>query len=219
MKTAESIVGMSRRIPFAQAVTLTAGIGEPYVPVLIGPDGTVLTLNGGTLFALGPLAGVNVTLATSATDVRTFVTGNPVTFTATVSNPGSPGPTPSGTVTFVDFTYRDLTPITTTLAADVPLDANGQASVTTSNLAAENGFLGNHLITATYNGDANFPGGNAVLLQKVHAFATTTALTSSPNPSAIGQSVSFTATVTGGSPTPTGMVTFHEGSTSWPRFP
>ena len=204
---------------FAQAVTLTAGIGEPYVPVLIGPDGTVLTLNGGTLFALGPLAGVNVTLATSAPDVRTFVTGNPVTFTATVSNPGSQGSTPSGTVTFVDFTYQDLTPITTTLAADVPLDANGQASVTTSNLAAENGFLGNHLITATYNGDANFPGGNAVLLQKVHAFATTTALTSSPNPSAIGQSVSFTATVTGGSPTPTGMVTFQEGSTSLAQVP
>ena len=204
---------------FAQAVTLTAGIGEPYVPVLIGPDGTVLTLNGGTLSALGPLAGVNVTLATSAPDVCTFVTGNPVTFTATVSNPGSQGSTPSGTVTFVDFTYQDLTPITTTHAADVPLDANGQASVTTSNLAAGNGFLGNHLITAAYNGDANFLAGNAVLLQKVHAFATTTALTSSPNPSAIGQSVSFTATVTGGPPTPTGMVTFQEGSNlPWPRF-
>ena len=112
---------------------------------------------------------------------------NLATFTATASNPGSPGLiTPSGTVTFVDFTYQDLTPITTTLAADVPLDANGQASVTTSSLAAGNGFLGNHLITATYNGDANFRGGNAVLSKKVHAFATTTALTSSPNPSAIG---------------------------------
>src|SRR3954466_11418077 len=83
---------------FAQAVALTSGIGEPYVPSLIGPDGTVYTLNGGTLFALGPLAGVDVTLLTSAADVRTFVAGQPVTFTATVTNPGSPGPTPSGTV-------------------------------------------------------------------------------------------------------------------------
>jgi hypothetical protein len=204
---------------FAQAVTLTAGIGEPYVPVLIGPDGTVLTLNGGTLFALGPLAGVNVTLATSAPDVRTFVTSNPVTFTAAVSNPASPAPTPSGTVTFVDFTYQDLTPVTTTLAANVPLDANGQASVTTSSLAAGNGYLGNHLITATYNGDANFPAGNAMLLQKVHAFATTTTLTSAPNPSASGQSVSFTATVTSGPPTPTGMVTFQEGLNSLAQIP
>jgi Big-like domain-containing protein len=204
---------------FAQAVTLTAGIGEPYVPSLIGPDGTVYTVNGGTLFALGPLASVNVGLVTSAPDVRTFVTGNSVTFTATVSNPGSLAPTPSGTVTFVDFTYQDLTPITTTLAANVPLDANGQASVTTSSLAAGNGFLGNHLITATYDGDANFPAGNATLLQKVHAFATTTTLTSSPNPSASGQSVSFTATVTAGSPTPTGMATFQEGSSALAQVP
>ena len=204
---------------FAQAVTLTSGIGEPYVPVLIGPEGTVYTLNGGTLFALGPLAGVDVSLVTSAPDVRTFVGGNPVTFTATVSNPSSPAPTPSGTVTFVDFTYQDLTPVTTTLASNVPLDANGQASVTTSSLAAGNGFLGNHLITATYNGDANFPAGSARLLQKVHAFATTTALTSSPNPSTGGQSVSFTATVTGGPPTPTGMVTFLEGPTALAQIP
>ena len=203
----------------AQAVTLSPGIGEPYVPNLIGPDGTVYTLNGGTLFALGPLAGVNVGLVTSAPDIRTFVAGSAVTFTATVSNPGSPAPTPSGTVTFVDFTYQDLTPITTTLAANVPLDANGQASVTTSNLAAGNGLLGNHLITATYSGDANFPAGSATLLQKVHAFATTTTLTSAPNPSAIGQPASFAATVTGGSTPPAGMVTFQEGSNSLAQIP
>src|SRR4029077_2800307 len=86
-------------------------------------------------------------------------------------------------------------------------------------LAAGNGFLGNHLITATYNGDANFPAGNAALLQKVHAFATTTILTSSPNPSAVGQSVSFTATVTGGPPPPTGMVTFQEGPNALAQVP
>jgi hypothetical protein len=202
---------------FAQEVALTSGIGEPYVPVLIGPDGTVYTLNGGTLFALGPLAGVNVTLTTSAPDVRTFVTGNPVTFTATISNP-TPGPTPTGFVTFADFTYQDLTTITTSLGT-FTLDSNGQASVTTSSLAAGNGFLGNHHITVTYHGDANFPAGDAVLVQKVHAFATTTTLTSAPNPSAIGQSVSFTAAVTGGSSSPTGMVTFQEGSNALAQIP
>src|SRR5256885_12421057 len=54
-----------------------------------------------------------------------FRSGQSVTFTATVANPAAPGPTPTGTVTFVDFTYQDLTPITTTLGT-VPLDANGQ---------------------------------------------------------------------------------------------
>jgi hypothetical protein len=203
---------------FAEAVTLAAGIGEPYVPSLIGPDGTVYTLNGGTLFALGPLAGVNVALATSAPDVRTFVTGQSVTFTATVTNPNAAAPKPTGTVTFVDFTYQDLNPISTTLGT-VSLDANGQASLTTSTLQAGNGFLGNHLITATYNGDGNFPSGSAKLMQKVHAFASTTTLTSSPNPSNPGQSVVFTATVAGSSPAPTGMVTFEDGSTVLAQIP
>jgi Bacterial Ig-like domain (group 3) len=200
---------------FAQEVALTAGVGEPYVPVLVGPDGTVYTLNGGTLFALGPLANVNVTVASSVPDIRTFVVGNPVTFTATVSNPALPGPTPTGTVTFVDFTYQDLTPITTTLASNVPLDANGQASVTTSSLAAGNGFLGNHHITATYNGDANFPAGTVTMVQKVHAQSTTTTVSASPNPSFSDQTVTVTATVAGSGPTtPTGMVTFRRDAPS-----
>jgi hypothetical protein len=202
---------------FAQEVALTAGIGAPYVPVLIGPDGTVYTLNGGTLFALGRSAGVNVNMISSSPDVRTFVAGNPVTFTATVSNP-TPGPTPTGSVTFADFTYQDLTPITTPLGT-VALDSNGQAAVTTSSLAAGNGFLGNHHITATYNGDGTFPAGSVTIVQKVHAFATTTNLSSTPNPSNLGQSVTFTATVTGGSPAPTGMVTFSEGPNSLVQIP
>ena len=205
---------------FAQEVTLTSGIGEPYVPVLVGPDGTVYTLNGGTLFALGPLATVNVSMVSSAPDVRTFVAGSPVTFTATVTNPAGPAPTPTGTVTFVDFTYQDLTPITTTLASNVPLDANGQASVTTSSLAAGNGFLGNHHITATYNGDANFPAGGATLVQKVHAQSTTTTVSASPNPSFSDQTFTITATVSGsGSNTPTGMVTFQKDSTFLRQMP
>jgi hypothetical protein len=204
---------------FAQAVTLSSGIGEPYVPTLIGPDGTLYTLNGGALFALGPLDGVNVALESSRPDVRVVVTGEPVTFTATVSNPAAAAPTPSGTVTFWDFTYHDLTPVITTLASNVSLDANGQASVTTSDLAAGNGYLGNHWITATYNGDASFPAGSATLVQKVHASATSTILTSSPNPSAPGETVTFTATATLGPAAPTGMMTFEEGSNVLAQIP
>jgi hypothetical protein len=53
------------------------------------------------------------------------------------------------------------------------------------------------------------------LVQNIHAFASTTALNSAPNPSSPGQAVTFTttvATVPPGSATPTGMVTFQEGA-------
>jgi hypothetical protein len=42
--------------------------------------------------------------------------------------------------------------------------------------------------------------------------SSTTTLTSTQNPSSYGGSVTFTATVTPGSPTPTGQVTFYDGS-------
>jgi hypothetical protein len=206
----------------SQGVQLNAGIGQPYVPTIIGPNGVIYTLNGGNLFALGGYTGVGVTLTSSMPDNRPVVVGQSLTFTATITNTGTPGPVPSGTVTFQDRTYQDTTPVTTTLASNVLLDANGQATVTTSSLTAGNGFLGNHHITAVYSGDGNFSAGSATLVQKVHARGTTTALTSSPNPSTGGQLVSFTATVSStpaSSTFPSGMVTFQEGATVLGQIP
>jgi hypothetical protein len=207
---------------FAQAVPLTEGVAEPYVPTVIGPGGVVYTLNGGTLFALGSLTGVDVAVASSVPDLRPVVVGQSLTFTATITNTGSPGPTPTGTVTFQDLTYQNLNPVTITLVSNVPVNASGQATVTTSSLTAGNGFLGNHFITATYSGDGNFSGGSAILVQKVHARASTTTLTSSPNPSNGGQAVTFTATVASappGSGVPEGMVTFQEGTSILAQVP
>src|SRR5205807_1001138 len=52
----------------AEALTLGPGVGAPYVPSAIGPDGTVYTLNGGRLFALGGLTNVAIRLFSSAGD-------------------------------------------------------------------------------------------------------------------------------------------------------
>src|SRR5207249_2681143 len=55
------------------------------------------------------------------------------------------------------------------------------------------------------------------LLETVNGrFGSTTTLTSSLNPSAVGQSVTFAAEVSGSSPSqiPTGIVTFLDGSTT-----
>jgi hypothetical protein len=96
-------------------------------------------------------------------------------------------------VTITDITYQDTTLTTNTLATDLVLDSNGMASVTTSALTAGSHFLGNHWITALYNGSGTFPSVMATRIQKVHANATTTTLTTSTNGAAIGQSVTFTA--------------------------
>ena len=192
-----------------QFLQLNTGIGLPYVPTIIGPDGQVYTLNGGTLSAMGSIAGVGISVTSSVPDVRNVVVGQPVTFSVAVTNTGSSGTTPTGTITITDTVYSVPSPgvlnsTTTTLVSNATL-VNGMAAITTSALTADK-----HFITATYSGDSNFSAGSASLVQVVHASGSTLTLTSSPNPSGVGQAVTFTATAAAtppGSGTPTGQVT------------
>jgi hypothetical protein len=90
--------------------------------------------------------------------------------------------------------------------------SSGQATFSTSALTR-----GNHAITASYSGDANFLTSTSTAYgEPVNKGATMTLVGSSPNPSLAGQAVTFTATVSVNSlaaGTPTGSVTFKEGST------
>jgi hypothetical protein len=124
--------------------------------------------------------------------------GEPVTFTVTVSGTG-PGPTPTGRVTLQDTGQ----PVGT-----VDLDGAGQATFTRNNLS-----VGSHNIAATYQGDNNYGINTALLTQVVNAADTTTSLSSSANPSTVGQPVTFTATVGSNGATPSGIVTFSDGGT------
>ena len=65
-------------------------------------------------------------------------------------------------------------------------------------------------ITASYAGDANYIASSNTASLTVNPPATSTALSSSNNPSVSGQSVTFTATITGN--TPTGTVNFVDGA-------
>jgi hypothetical protein len=80
----------------------------------------------------------------------------------------------------------------------------------------------NSLAVADVNGDGKpdiivtngFSSSVAVLLNGTSKTATAVALTASPNPSQLGQSVLFTATITSSSPIPNGeIVTFYHGKT------
>lgn len=135
------------------------------------------------------------TTVTSATNPSTY--GQSVTFAATVVSPS--GQTPTGTVIFKDGSA--------TLCNSIDL-SSGSAICTLGTLS-----VATHSITAIYSGDANNVGStSSVLLQIVKQATSSTALTSSINPSTFGQSVTFTAMVTGQSPT--GTVTFNDGATA-----
>lgn len=192
---------------FSEAIALSGGIGEPYVPTSIGPDGTIYTINGGTLYAIGQWTNLDVTISSSAPDLTTVVAMQPLTFTATVTNLNPSDPVPIGTVTFQDITYAPLTRVTNILATNLVL-SNYTASLTVSTLS---GNSGNHFITAIYSGDTNYPSTRISMIQKVHALASKTQVTSSiPYPGS--NWVTFTAIVSGSGVGRTGMVSFWDGT-------
>src|SRR5207247_6067481 len=82
------------------------------------------------------------------------------------------------------------------------------ASFNTSSLA-----VGSHLVTASYSGDGSFLASTGTLTQTVAKVSASTLVVSSLNPSALGQAVTFTATVTGAG-SPTGVVIFSDGAAS-----
>src|SRR5439155_11385967 len=121
---------------------------------------------------------VAVAIYSSAPDVRSAVAGQPIAFTAIVTNLDASGPVPSGSVTFQDVSFQGLVAQTNILAADVPL-VDSIAVITNSSLAAGSNHFGNHFVSVIYSGDTTFQAGKATLVQKVHAKATVTTLTSS----------------------------------------
>jgi Bacterial Ig-like domain (group 3)/Periplasmic copper-binding protein (NosD) len=130
--------------------------------------------------------------------------GLPVTFTADVTAPTYQG-TPTGTVTFI-IDGQAQTPVPLAMVG-----SSDEAQFTSSTLAA-----GTHTVTASYSGDTKVSSSAGSLpTQTVTApvrglLATTTTLTSSLDPSTVGQPVTFTAVVSPGAAagTPTGTVTF-----------
>jgi hypothetical protein len=135
-----------------------------------------------------------VALASSANPSPTL---SAVTFTVTVTNAGQDVPT--GTITFTDGGSQ---------LGTATLNGSGVATLTVQQLSAAS-----HSITAAYAGDAtNFTATSAALTETVQLRPTTTALTATTDPTN-SQQVTLIAVVRWTGPnTPTGTVTFTNGS-------
>lgn len=149
-----------------------------------------------------------VTGITLSSSLNPAPEGTAVTFTANVAAANDAVPT--GQVTFQDGNL---------LLKSVALDANGNAAFATSTLT-----VGTHEISVTYSGAQNFLAAPspASLEEKITPvvvpLATATTLSSSVNPSVVGENVNFTAEVQTTGPfigSPSGAVTFRDGTTTF----
>ena len=165
--------------------------------------------SGNTAYATSTSAALSHTVDKAGSSTALSSSHNPsafgqsVTFTATVTAVAPGSATPTGSVTFKDGL---------TVLGSGGL-VSGKAVFSTSALT-----VGAHSITADYAGSVDYNTSvSSVLTQTVNKAATATTMTSSPNPSTLGQTVTFKVTVTAVAPgggTPTGTVTLKDGSTT-----
>src|SRR6267143_2431049 len=228
---------------FAGPVTLTAPYTGPAGVVLVftyKPGNTITLAQGGSGNANVTISGTTPGTY-SVTFTGTGGTNNAMSTTTVVSvvisggkNSPTIGTTLSATTITVGSTVSDsatLTGATTTAGGTVSylLYLNGLCTapsntvsvVTVTNAVVPNSravqfnATGSFSFQARYSGDTgNNPATSPCEPLTVNKATTTTTLTSSANPSVFGQSVTFTATVTGSTTVvnPTGTVNFLDGA-------
>ena len=226
---------------FGQTTTLkakvTSGVGIP--------GGSVTFLDGSATLGVAPLdASGQATLpATLAVGAHTITanyagdnnrTGNTASLVQSVAKASTTTtltstPNPSGPRETVVFTVAVTSQFNGLVTGTVTLK-RGQTTLATAPLQGGTATLplstldtGTSTITALYSGDRSSAAStsNAVTQTVVEPSASTTLrLTSSRNPSLVGQAVTFTATVTSRTAgTPSGSVTFSRGRTTLQVIP
>jgi hypothetical protein len=170
----------------------------------IGSHSIVATYSGDDVYDGSASSPVTVTVAKADVQVGLStpedhtVTGQAVSFSATVDAAAPGAGTPGGTLQLV-------------------VDGNdvGEPVVLVNGAAAFDPLTtlgtGNHTVAVSYSGDGSFKTGTTSVVQHVAAAATTTSVVATPSPSAEDQPVTFTATVAAvapGSGAPSGTVVF-----------
>ena len=173
--------------------TSTLAAGTHPITATYGGDANDFSSTSAALSETVNIASSTTALAASANPA---IAGKPLTLTATVATDGG---TAAGTVNFYSGT---------TLLGSGTLNGAGAATFTTSSLQA-----GSYSITANYSGDANDTASTSAALVLNVIQATTSVKLSTSNPLVqVTTTVTFTAMVTGNGGTPTGSVTFMDGS-------
>jgi hypothetical protein len=191
--------------PFGTAVSLSGTSASLTVSSLPAGNHTVsATYDGDADFARSTSADITqgVNLAQTSVSLESSadpsVSGQRVSFTATVDAVPPGVGTPTGAVQF-SVDGNDI-------GAPVPL-AGGTATSPSVPL-----LVGDHTVVANYQGSPNFAGAQGSFTQHVGRAATTTSVSSDPNPSVFGQPVTFKADVSVVAPgdgDPAGVVQFY----------
>jgi hypothetical protein len=198
-------------VNFGSAVTLSGGsassgaisslpVGNVTVIALYSGDGN-FNASSSTLAGGQTVNQANSSTAVSSS-VNPSVFGQAVVFSARVTAVSPGAGTPTGTVQFQTNGVNFGSAATiSALCACYPTAAISSLPV------------GNVTVTAVYNGDTNFNTSTNTLSggQTVNQANSSTAVSSSANPSVVGQAVTFSAAVTAVSPgtgTPTGTMQF-----------
>ena len=192
-------------------VTYASPTGSPHsITAVFGGDANY---GGSTSSALTQTVNAAATTTAVASSANPSVAGQSVTYTATVAvtAPGAGTPSASDTVTFKDGA-------STITCGTGSVAFNGTTATCVVTYASTAGSP--HSITAVFGGDANYGGStSSALSQTVNKAATTTSLTSTSNPSVVGQQVFYTATVAvtapgAGTPSNADTVTFKDGAST-----
>jgi hypothetical protein len=205
----------------AASVTISSGTNSTtfyYKPTAVGnsPHTLTATDHAGVLTSDTQDETVNKasTSATAASDNNPSEFGENVTLSSVVSvvAPGSGSPT--GTVSFYEFTgLQSCTSLGGAVAIASGTISSGTASATLNTLT-----VGTHVITACYGGDSNYlASGSSILSQVIDPATTTTVLGVSPASQQYSDTTVFTATVTPYSILTqelTGTVYFYVGASS-----
>jgi hypothetical protein len=235
--TATTLTSSRNPSSFGQSVTFTARVAPQFSGT---PTGTVTFLNGATVLAKRALngngaAGFSTSKLPPGSNIITAVYGGDSNFDGSTAAPVNQLVLTATTTTLSSSLNPSIygqavafTAVVTSILGSPPdgetvkfmkgatalgtgVLSVGSASFMTSALPG-----GTNYVKAVYGGDSKLDGSTSnTVSQMVNKATTTTTLTSSLNPSSLGQSVTFTATVKPQfSGTVKGTVTFYDGTTA-----